>query len=221
MIRLGVTGTDTGVGKTWVSAAILYKFRQQGKTVQTMKPVASGCTRVADQWQNEDALWLQTFTEPPQAYAEINPYAFEPAIGPHIAAQQADCHIDFAHIQQQYQSLLCRSDRLVMEGVGGWQVPLTEMFTVADLVVRLQLPVLLVVGLRLGCMNHALLTYQSIIASGARCVGWVANHLQASMPCVQENIDSMAQRIDAPLLGEIPFCESWDAQRVSEGIWIT
>jgi dethiobiotin synthetase len=200
-----VTGTDTEVGKTWCTAGLMAKLQQQGHSVVGMKPVASGCRETAEGLRNEDALLLQQQASSQLDYALINPYSFSPAIAPHVAAEQAGQKIKLGKILEHYLLLKEQADYVVVEGVGGWLVPLNDEESVADLAVALKLPVILVVGLRLGCINHALLTAESIRASGCVLAGWIANTIDPKMDEVQRSIDTIAQRIDAPLIGTVPY----------------
>ncbi|MGA8862185.1 MAG: dethiobiotin synthase [Gallionella sp.] len=208
-----VTGTDTGVGKTLVSCALLHGFAAQGKRVAGMKPVAAGCD---DAGHNEDMLQLRSAGNVTAGYGQINPYSFVPAIAPHLAAQQSGVIIQFSRIAVSYQELAGKADVVIVEGAGGFLVPLNEQQDSADLVMELGLPVILVVGMRLGCLNHALLTVEAIAARGLVLAGWVANVLDADMPALQQNIDTLRQRIAAPLLGIVPYLPQADA-RVAAG----
>lgn len=201
-----ITGTDTGVGKTWCSVALMARLQQQGLKVVGMKPVASGCERIDGELRNEDALLLQVQSSLPLDYRRINPYAFAPAIAPHLAAAQLDERIDLDTLLDAYTQLAAEADWVVVEGAGGWHVPLNESDDIAALAQRLALPVVLVVGLRLGCINHALLSAEAIRTSGCALAGWIANHLDTEMALAEENIQAIATRIDAPLLGVMPFC---------------
>jgi dethiobiotin synthetase len=198
-----VTGTDTGVGKTLVACALLHAFAAAGKTVAGMKPVAAGMEdgRYAD----VDALVGASNVKAPGSL--VNPYAFEPPIAPHIAASEIDAHIDIDGIALAHQLLSRRAEVLIVEGAGGFMIPLNDSATSADLAQRLALPVILVVGMRLGCLNHALLTRDAILAKGLRLAGWVANAMLPPMARLEENIFSLAQRIEAPLLGVVPPLE--------------
>lgn len=203
-----ITGTNTEVGKTWCSLGLMACLQQKGKTVVAMKPVASGCERTPLGLRNDDALRLQELASIELPYEKVNPYAFEPAIAPHIAAAQAGNTIELRHIVEQFRAIRNKADITVVEGVGGWQVPLNDNETVADLANAIGLPVILVVGLRLGCINHALLTAESIRASGCELKGWIANHVDPLMAVQQDNITAIRQRINTPLLGEVPYMES-------------
>lgn len=213
-----ITGTDTGIGKSWCAAAIIWKLRQQGHIVSGMKPIASGCVETAEGLRNDDALLLQQLSSNPIPYNEINPYAFKPAIAPHIAAEQAGICIDLEVIKQQFELLSANSNFTIVEGVGGWQVPLNKQQTIADLATALELPVILVVGIRLGCINHALLTASQIVQSGNRLAGWIANPIDPSMDELQTNIDTLTTMIDAPLLGATPHIERFDHQQLASTI---
>lgn len=211
-----ITGTDTEVGKSWVSAGVITALARQGHRVVGMKPIASGCEPTPDGLRNEDALLLQAHANVTVDYELVNPYTFEPAIAPHIAAEESDIELDLDIIAANYQQLADVADRVVVEGVGGWLVPLGETTTVADLAKRVGLPVILVVGLRLGCINHALLTAAAIRSAGLELAGWVANHVDPDMARQQQNIDSITARIDTPLLGTVPFLDSPDGERIAD-----
>lgn len=212
---LFITGTDTGIGKTWISAAIMQLLKAQHQNVIGMKPIASGCESTAAGLRNEDALLLQQQSSIEIAYEQINPYAFEPAIAPHIAAAQSGVTIDIQHIKQTYQALSQQADWVIVEGVGGWQVPLNEDETIADLAAALDLPVILVIGMRLGCINHALLSAASIEQSGSKLAGWIANFVDPQMAEQQQNLLSLQQRIAAPLLGSVPYQQTLDAEHIA------
>ena len=204
-----VTGTDTGVGKTLISCALLHGFAAQGKRVVGMKPIAAGCD---DDGQNEDALQLRSAGNVAVSYESVNPYCFVPAIAPHLAAQRAGVIVQFSRIAVSYHELAAQADVVIVEGAGGLLVPLNAQQDSADLVEELGLPIILVAGMRLGCLNHALLTVEAIAARGLALAGWVANVLDAEMPALQENIDTLRQRISAPLLGVVPFMTQPDAR---------
>ncbi|RFC37033.1 MAG: dethiobiotin synthetase [Candidatus Nitrotoga sp. SPKER] len=197
-----ITGTDTGVGKTLISCALLYAFAAQGQRVVGMKPVAVGCD---DNGHNQDVKQLQAASNVLVSYGQINPYSFLDPIAPHIAAQNAGVRIDFARILTSYYELASQADVVIIEGAGGFRVPLNNKQDIADLAVQLGLSVILVVGMRLGCLNHALLTASAIEACGLKCAGWVANVLDADMLALQPNIEALQQRLAAPLLGVVPW----------------
>jgi dethiobiotin synthetase len=204
-----IAGTDTGVGKTLVSCALLHGFAAQGKRVVGFKPVAAGCD---EHDHNEDALKLRAASNVLATYGQINPYCFVPPIAPHLAARNSGVRIDMARILVSFNELKGQADEVIVEGVGGFLVPLNEKEDTAMLAQHLALPVILVVGMRLGCLNHALLTMKVIESCQLSCVGWVANVLDAEMPALQQNIDTLIDRLDAPLLGVIPHQAELDVQ---------
>lgn len=210
-----ITGTDTEVGKTYVSCALLRAFSSHGKRVATMKPVASDCQISEQGLRNGDALQLIANSDCQLPYEIINPYAFEPAIAPHIAAEQAVISINLTHLKQCFQKISSDAEVTIVEGAGGWLVPLDDRHSIADLAATLELPVILVVGIRLGCINHALLTAAAIREKGIKLAGWIANHVDSECACTEENICSIAQRINAPCLGILPFDPQADATKRS------
>ena len=200
-----ITGTDTDVGKTVVTLGLMQYFQQQGLQVVAMKPVAAGCETTPDGLRNDDAVQLMHQSSVPLDYDQVNPYAFEPAIAPHIAAAQRGVRIEPEKIQQVYAALTDQADCVLVEGAGGWLVPVDGQRTMADLAVQLDLDIILVVGIRLGCLNHALLTAAAIEASGLKFAGWVANCLPPPQAgAADENINSLISMISAPLLGVVP-----------------
>jgi dethiobiotin synthetase len=205
MLRLFVTGTDTGVGKTRIAAALCAAYAARDKRVAGMKPVASGCRQTAAGLRNEDAEALLTAMTVRAAYGEVNPYAFEPAIAPHIAAMEAGCSIDFDLLDRCYERLCLHSDVIIVEGAGGWLAPLDATRTFADLAVRWQLDVILVVGLRLGCLNHALLTAEAIERRGLKLAGWVGNSVDPDFERREANTDTLRSRLAATCLGIFPY----------------
>ena len=204
-----VTGTDTGVGKTLVSCALLHAMAARGKRVAGFKPVAAGCD---EDGQNDDAKRLRAAGNVQASYDQINPYCFHHAIAPHLAARMAGVAIEFPRILVAYQELAAQADTVIVEGVGGFCVPLNDRQDSADLARQLGLPVILVVGVRLGCLNHALLTVRVIADQQLECAGWVANVLDADMPALRENIAALRERIAAPLLGVVPHLAQADAR---------
>lgn len=212
-----ITGTDTEVGKTWLSAGLLRLLSREGLSTIAMKPVASGCARsTTGELRNADAECLMRHMTVAADYADINPYAFAPPIAPHIAASRAGVQIDIDLITEKFRSLANRADAIVVEGVGGWQVPLDDSHTVADLATRLAAPVILVAVIRLGCLNHTLLTVESIRQHSVNLLGWVANPLAADAAALQENIDSLRTRIDAPLLAVMPTLDTFNADLIAD-----
>jgi dethiobiotin synthetase len=206
-----VTGTDTGIGKTLIACALLRTFASSGKSAVGMKPVAAGSEN--GHWADVDALAKASTIRAPAKLA--NPYAFEPAIAPHIAADLAGRRIEIEVIAQAYEELSRRAQVVVVEGVGGFLVPLNARETGADLARRLALPVVLVVGMRLGCLNHALLTRKQVDACALRCAGWVANCIAPGMPQLEANIRALEQRLGCPLLGVVPYGIDPDPERVA------
>jgi dethiobiotin synthetase len=215
VLRLFVTGTDTGVGKTRIAAALCVAYAAHGKRVAAMKPVASGCTRTPAGLRNEDAEALLGAMTVRAAYGDVNPYAFEPAIAPHIAAMEAGCPIDFGLLDGCYERLCLQSDVIIVEGAGGWLAPLDATRTFADLAVRWQLDIILVVGLRLGCLNHALLTAEAIEARGLRLAGWVGNSVDPDFERREANTDTLRSRLAANCLGIFPYSPESSAREVS------
>jgi dethiobiotin synthetase len=204
-----VTGTDTHVGKTLVSCALLHGFAARGKRVVGMKPIAAGCN---NDGQNEDVVQLRAASNVEVGYELTNPYCFLPAIAPHLAAQQAGIEIQLPLILDAYQKLAAQAEVVIMEGVGGLCVPLNVHQDSADMLKALDLPIILVVGIRLGCLNHALLTVEAINARGLSLAAWVANVIEVDMPHWEANITALQQRIAAPLLGIVPYLLNADAR---------
>lgn len=203
-----ITGTDTGVGKTLVSCALLHGFAAQGKQVCGFKPVAAGCD---GHDHNEDALALRAASTLQLGYGQVNPYCFPRAIAPHIAARHIGVRIEMRRILTTYDEMAGQADEVIVEGAGGFMVPLNDKQTFADVARELDIPVILVVGMRLGCINHALLTVAAIEAHQIECAGWVANILDETMPALEENIDTLRERITAPMLGIVPHLKEADA----------
>jgi dethiobiotin synthetase len=197
-----ITATDTGAGKTLVSQALLLALARRGRRVAGMKPVASGCEMTPAGLRSADALALLAAGNIAADYAEVNPYAFAPATAPHLAAAAAGVPIQVETILGCYQRLAARAECVVVEGIGGWLVPIDARLSMADVAVALGLPVVLVVGLRLGVLNHALLTRAAVLAHGCRLAGWVANHPQGAAP--EGYLEALTVRLDAPCLGVIP-----------------
>ncbi len=199
-----IIGTDTGVGKTLLSCALLHAFAAQGKRVVGMKPVACG--------DNLDVKQLRAAGNVPASIGQINPYYLEQAVAPQLAAQFIGITINFSRISESYQELNALAEVVIVEGAGGFRVPLNASQDGADLAVELGLPLILVVGMRLGCLNHALLTVEAIEQRGLTLAGWVANVLHPDMAMLPQNIKLLRQRIQAPLLGEIPYQNNVDAR---------
>ncbi len=201
-----VTGTDTEVGKTFITQAILRIFEQKRKTCIGYKPVAAGSIVTLDGLQNEDAVCLQESSTFALSYDDVNTYSFQEPIAPHIAAAKVKTPIAVPAMADGLHKLQRKNpDILLVEGAGGWRLPLGNGLFMSDFVKTEQLPVLLVVGMRLGCLNHAILTAESIVKDGLSLAGWVANHVQHDMPFRKENVETLKQEIDAPFLGEVPM----------------
>lgn len=213
-----ITGTDTGVGKTLIACALLHAFARNGARVVGMKPVAAGAVLTDEGFINDDVTQLRAASSIKAAPGLINPYCFEPAIAPHVAAEQCGVTVDLDKIIVAYGVLATLADVIIVEGVGGFCVPLNANENSSDLARRLGLPVILVVGVRLGCMNHALLTAQAIRACGLHLAGWIANRIDPAMPVAAENVKALAQRLAAPLLGVIEFAAVPDAQLAASSI---
>ena len=200
-----VTGTDTGIGKTHASVALLHRLRADGVRAVGMKPVASGCARSVDGWRNDDALALQAASDPCPDYALVNPYALPRATAPQLAAEAAGVHIALPPLRAAWHALQAQSDAGVMEGVGGWLAPLADDLEQADLARALDLPVLLVVGVRLGCLSHARLSARAIAEDGLRLAGWVANRIDPEFEDGPAYLDLLRKAIPAPCLGVLPW----------------
>lgn len=202
-----VAGTDTGVGKTYVATLLLRAFAAQGKTTLGLKPVAAGCMPTAEGLRNDDALALMAAATVKLSYAQVNPVALVAPVAPHIAAAQENRRLRVAQLAGLVRgaTMQGRADITLVEGAGGWRVPLNEGETLADLARELQLPVILVVGLRLGCINHALLTAEAIRRDGLVLAGWVANGIDPAMAARQENIATLRALLPAPCIGALSF----------------
>lgn len=211
-----VTGTDTDVGKTAVSCAILEAAATVGFSTAAVKPVAAGCD---EQGQNEDALQLMASMTAQMSYAQVNPVALTPAIAPHIAAAQAGRNLKASQLAGLCRGVMMSpADLVLIEGAGGWRVPISPRETLADLARELQVGVILVVGMRLGCINHAVLTAEAVIRDGLPLAGWVANQPGERMGCHEENLDTLRNLLPAPLLGEVPAITPWNPKKASSFI---
>lgn len=205
--RFFVTGTDTDVGKTIISLGLMHSLQDQGIATLGMKPVASGCKITDDGLRNDDALALQGQSSLPLTYEQVNHYAFEPAIAPYAAAAREGVEISIATLAKEFHKLSMLTPGTVVEGAGGWLVPLTRTTGIADLADAMALPVVLVVGIRLGCINHALLTANAIRGCGLELAGWVANHASPDLEDSGETIQSIKEHINCALLGSVPYLE--------------
>jgi dethiobiotin synthetase len=200
-----VTGTDTGIGKTLSSCTLLHALRARGLRAVGMKPLASGCEATPDGLRNEDALALQAASDPRPRYDDVNPYALPAPLAPEIAAREAGIAVALAPMLAAHARLAAQADAVVVEGVGGWAAPMAPALMQADLVRALGLPVVLVVGLRLGCLNHAILSARAIAADGCRLVGWIGSGVDPEMLRIDENRALLAGRLPAPCLGWLPW----------------
>jgi dethiobiotin synthetase len=210
-----ITGTDTGIGKSVASAALLHALRARGLRAVGMKPVASGCEMTIDGWRNEDALALQLASDPTPAYSDVNPYALPNPLAPELAAADAGVSIELKPIADAYARLVAAADAVVVEGVGGWAAPLTASLDQLDVVRGLELPVVMVVGLRLGCINHARLTARAIIEDGAQLAGWIANDIDPAMARSDDNFAILQRVLPVPCWGRLPFMATLDVRKIS------
>jgi dethiobiotin synthetase len=216
-----ITGTDTGVGKTWLTVGLMDYFKRQNKTVAGMKPVAAGCEWRQNGWKNEDALLLQAHASIKLPYSQVNPYAFKLPVSPHVACE-GKC-VDINRVQQNLEDLWQQAEVVLVEGAGGWYSPLSETLDNRNLAESLKLPVILVVAIRLGCINQALLSWRAIQASTIECAGWVAMLIEPDMPKAEDNIRFIQTQItDVPLLAVVPFQSSLSPEDISQrinGFW--
>lgn len=203
-----ITGTDTDVGKTVATLALMHYAKQQGKTVIGMKPVAAGCELQNGQLKNDDALLLQAHASVQVDYELLNPYAYLAPVSPHIAGANNPVVLD--KVLTHFNALTPLADIILVEGAGGWYAPVNDQQSISDLAQCLALPVIMVVAIRLGCINHARLTYQAIHASGLICAGWIANCTDPTMLNRDENITTIKQALNTPLLGVLPYQQSVD-----------
>ena len=212
-----ITGTDTDVGKTTVAAGLLQAARAAGLSTAAGKPVASGCEATPEGLRNADALALMAQCTVVLSYEEINPVAFEPAIAPHIAAREAGVALTVQALLKPMQRILNQqADFTLIEGAGGWRVPLSGQDSLSDVARGLGLPVILVVGVRLGCISHALLTAEAIAQDGLQLAGWVANIIDPKTSRLEENLATLAERLPAPCLGRVPKLKSPTAEAVAQ-----
>lgn len=210
-----LTGTDTEIGKTTIAAALLRKAGEAGLASLGLKPVAAGCEQRDGEWQNDDALQLMAAATVKLDYSQVNPVALPAAIAPHLAAKEAGVSLEAESLAGKIRDILTLdieqspgiaiADFTIIEGAGGWLVPLNETETFADMAVTLQLPVILVVGIRLGCINHALLTAESIANTGLPLAGWVANCIDPDAEKISENIETLKAGLPAPCIGVVPY----------------
>lgn len=213
-----VTGTDTGVGKTLASCALLHALRARGLRAAGMKPVASGCVPTAEGWRNDDALALIAASAPRPDYARVNPYALPEPTAPELAASAAGAEIALPPILEAYRALAADADGVVVEGVGGWAAPLSATLDQADLTRALDLPVLLVVGLRLGCISHARLSARAIAVDGLPLVGWIGNAIEPAFARAEDYLEILRRVLPAPCLGVLPYAPSPDPARMAAAL---
>lgn len=211
-----ITGTDTDVGKTFIAASMLIAAKARGLSTAALKPVAAGCEKTLEGLRNADAVLLQSVITQKLYYEQINPIALEAAIAPHIAAQQEKRSMSADRLAGFCRGVLNSADFTLVEGAGGWRVPINPAETLADLAKALRLPIILVVGVRLGCINHALLTVEAIRNDGLSLAGWIANCIDADMLALQENIQSLATRIPAPCLAVVPWVSDANPQAAAD-----
>jgi len=211
-----VTGTDTGVGKSVASAALLHALRAGGRRSIGMKPVASGCDLVDGTWRNEDALLLQAASDPHPDYSDVNPFALRAPVAPELALRDDGVELRLEPIVSAHARLAARADTVVVEGVGGWAAPLSADLDQLDLVRALRLPVVLVVGMRLGCINHARLSVRAIRDDGVELIGWIANEVDPTMARIDDNFEILCQRLPVPCWGRLPHASQPDPAKLAE-----
>lgn len=210
-----VTGTDTGIGKTLASTTLLHALRARGLRAIGMKPVASGCERIDGAWCNDDALALLEASDPRPDYADLNPFALPAATAPQLAARDAGIEVALTPLLDAHARLAARADVVVVEGVGGWAAPLADDLEQADLVRALDVPVVLVVGLRLGCLSHARLTARAVTADGCRLAGWIGNGVDPEFDRLDDYIGLLRAALPAPCLGVLPHGRPSDPQQLA------
>lgn len=212
-----VTGTDTEIGKTTIAAGLLYAARAAGLSTAAAKPVASGCQLTAEGLRNDDALALLAQCSLALRYEEVNPNAFAPAIAPHLAACDEGVQLEVPALSAAVRTILGKgADFTLVEGAGGWRVPLTGAANLSDLARALELPVILVVGVRLGCINHAVLTAEAILGDGLPLAGWVANIVDPHTARMQDNLDTLSERLPALCIGRVPHLPSASPEQVAK-----
>ena len=211
-----LTGTDTGIGKTTVTCALLHQAQQQGLTTLGIKPIASGCEHTADGLRNSDALLLQHYSSLKLPYQEVNPVALAEPVSPHLAAKAAGRRLTINQLTGYTRATLThRAQLMIIEGAGGWRVPISDREMLSALPRELKVPVILVVGLRLGCLNHALLTAEAIVRDGLRLAGWVANCVDPHMAAPEDNIATLRHMLPAPCLGVLPYQTSINIEQLA------
>jgi len=219
MSGLLITGTDTDSGKTLVSLGLMAALQKQGHSVNGFKPVAAGSRIHQGQKVNDDALLLlQQASDSSLEYSQVNPYLFDEPVAPHLAAQRESTEIALEVLRKAYLEIAANSDWIIVEGAGGWLVPLNPEYSVADLAIELDLPVIVVVGLKLGCINHARLTVESVLARGCKLIGWVGSQLDRDMLYLDDNIQTLKHYLPAPCLGIVPYLQNPTAESVAKCI---
>jgi dethiobiotin synthetase len=206
-----IAGTDTSVGKTRVTTALLRVMRHDGLKVAGMKPIAAGAEWQNGRWVNEDALLIASSSGQLTPYEQLNPYCLKEPLSPHIAADRSSISIDLGVIRQHFDAICADHDLTLVEGAGGWLAPISRGQTMADVAIRLDVPVVLVVGVRLGALNHAQLTHLAIRASGLQFAGWIGSVLQKDFPALPENLAFLEHVLGGPALGILPHSESTSA----------
>ena len=218
MTNFFITGTDTGVGKTWFTVAFMAALKERGLNVMGMKPIATGAEKIKDRLINEDAKLIMQNCSQKVSYNLINPFVFELPIAPHVAAKHEGVVIELDQITKNYHLLKSMCNVLVVEGVGGWRVPVTNEHSLTDLVSKLNLSVILVVGMRLGCINHAILTAEAINADGINLCGWVSNHLDRVYSNSEETIETLKKRLHCPHIADLRYNSNFDPNKIAKEI---
>lgn len=212
-----IAGTDTDVGKTVIACGLLEAANRRGLSTAAIKPIAAGCEQTPEGLRNSDAIALQAAMSLTLPYEQINPVALQPAIAPHLAAQQLGKRLQASRLAGFCQGILMqRADFTLVEGAGGWRVPLNDTEMLSELPRQLQLPVILVVGMRLGCINHAVLTAEAVSRDGLPLAGWVANRVDAAMPFYEENLATLSSLLAGPCLGSVPYLADTAAKSVAD-----
>ena len=213
-----ITGTDTGVGKTWFTVILMEALKKQGHQVAGMKPIATGAILEDGKLMNEDASLIMRHCSEVTRYELINPVVFEPPVAPHIAANKKYEIIDLDQIIASYDQLALNSNIVIVEGIGGWRVPISDKTSMVDLVRMLDLPVIMVVGIRLGCINHAILTVEAIRTDGVNLCGWVSNQLDKDYLFKQETIDTLNERLDCPQIADLAYKKNFEPDKMLDRI---
>jgi len=210
-----ISGTDTNVGKTEITCGLMRLFSNQNKIVMGMKPISAGIEKIGEKYLNQDVDKIIKESSISTELSKINTYSFNQPIAPHITAAKLHCKIDFDLIKNNLNYIKKKSDFVFIEGAGGHEVPVDKSRTMADLVTRLDVPIILVVGIRLGCLNHSILSIRSILSRKQKLFGWVANCVDGDMLEIDNNISYLKEKISAPLIGIVPFQENIDTEVIS------